>query len=547
MNAPQKNHLISEDFEIVLREFDNEKISTPKSAGSYDVVIVGGGISGLSAAWKMRDSSVLLLDQNNQLGGCARLEHSKDGLRFASAGTCIKMPQPGTETSELLMDLDLWDKWQDTGADTLVMFDTVRLAKGLGEVIEALLRKPLELLNLGIYGLTGNLLYSLISGKKYIACEKKLGDPVFSRLFSYLESFTPDSGRYPVVPWTEKCGWSRKDMELMDSISLYDLFFNSNIRKSLPAHLAPNGKYGELVGDGIATTLRVECSCLNMVSAYVGLHFLIGYLYNPLVTFPGGNGYISERLREQLEKSNNIELKTNACVVSVKSAANGYLINFEQNNESYIANAKSVIWAAPKFAAIDTIESIPEEQRSIMKQIGYHDYCVANVFVKKAVMKDYFGGYTLEEEVPGKHLNDWCRTGACISANWMDKEYDRDYGVLTLLKPIARENEQGKLEKISFHELQQSTLAEITDLLKTQGVAQEMIEDIKIWRWSRGLVICKVGQIKKNIFVHASRPIDGIFFANQDSVGIGGLESAVWAGYDAAKLAHKHLMNMKST
>ncbi len=535
-----KSGFSSTDFEDVLGCYDTVSDAPRKSDGSYDVVIVGGGISGLGAALKMEGKSVLLLDQNNQMGGNARLENW-EGLRFASAGTCLQSPRPGSETAELLKILDIWDEWQVTNKETLVMFDTVRLTKCLGEVAKALIAHPKEFLNPDIYGLTGKLLLSLLIGKKYISASKKLGDPVFSTLYTYLDRFLPGTGKYPALPWNDQCGWDRHEMELFDSISLYDLFFDKNVRKNLPDILMPKGEYGELVKDGIATTLRVECSTLKDVSAYVGLYFLISYLYSPLITFPGGNGFISERLYEYLEQSGSCTLKTNTRVTSIESESGGYRVNFKGDDGNHFVVANSVIWAAPKYVALDVIRNIPEMQRQAMKRIQYHDYCIANVFLKQPVMNKYFGGYVLEENIGGKYPEDWCRTGACLSSNWMDKSFDKNHGVLTLLKPVALDDEQGKLEKVDFKTLQQSTLAEITDLLQTQGIPPEQIEDIKIWRWQRGLVVCKLGQLKDDLFVRASKAIGGIFFANQDSVGVGNLESAVWAGFDAARQAREFL------
>jgi len=535
VNIKKSTLFPSSKFEKVQDEFGEVTDPIMTSAGNYDVIIIGGGISGLTAAWKLKDKSILLLEKSNQFGGNARLE-TREGLRFASAGSCLQMPKSGSETAELLSDLDIYGKWQVTDKDTLVMFDTVRLAKCLGEVVMGLVKNPLGLLDPAVYGLTGGLFYNLLTGKKYLAAAKRLGDPVFSSLFSYLNQFTHEKGKFPAIPWNENCGWTREEMELFDSISLYDLLFESDVRKKLPSKLVPKGTFGDLVKDGIATTLRVECSYIEDVSAYVGLHFLIGYLYNPLITFPGGNGFISECIRERLEILDNYTLKNNTFVNLVQNEDNEYLVNFEQKGKNFSATAKSIIWAAPKFVALDVIDNIPVRQRLSMKEISHHDYCIANVFVKKPIMKKYFGGYVLEENILGKYRNGWCRTGACLSANWKDTEYKNNLGVLTLLKPVAGIKDQGKLGEINFNELQISTLVEITDLLKTQGYSSDMIDDIKIWRWQRGLVICKIGQLKNDIFVNSSQPIGNIFFANQDSVGIGNLESGILAGFNAADL-----------
>ncbi|MDE1461507.1 NAD(P)/FAD-dependent oxidoreductase [Spartinivicinus poritis] len=532
----------SNNFESIYDDFQVKGSQAIEHVGEYDIVIVGGGISGLTAAWQVREHySTLLLDQGNKLGGNACSNQWND-LRFSTAGTCFQKPLLESDVGKLLMDLDLWNKWQETDEDTLVLFNTKELIKNLNEVTKSLLKQPSSLKNPSIYALSKNLVTNLVTKKRYVAAPKKLGDPVFIELFKYLEKFTP-SNKHPQLPWHNNCQWSREEMELFDSISLHDLFCNHDIRRTLPKELVPSYKIGSLVINSIETTLRVECLSTKSVSAYVGIYFLVGYLYGTLVAFPGGNGYISEQLERNLSSCKNCTLQSKSKVISITEQDNNYIIRYSQQNQMLEVKAKSVIWAAPKYSAINAIKHIPTNQLQAMKAIKHHDYCIAGVFLNEPIWPDKFGGYLIEDLTSCTDTNIWCKAGTCLVANWQDPGYPDDYGIITLLKPIANSQDQGKLNKIDFKDLQLSVLSEVCDILEAAGQSSQIIKDIKIWRWNQGLVISEIGQIKNNIFNLASSPNKGLFFANQDSIGIGNIESAIYAGNWAATSTIAYLSN----
>ncbi len=67
----------------------------------HDVVVVGGGIAGLAAAWRLRDLDVLVLEESDRVGGRIRSEPS--GRYWLNFGAHV-FAGPGTATDRLLRE-----------------------------------------------------------------------------------------------------------------------------------------------------------------------------------------------------------------------------------------------------------------------------------------------------------------------------------------------------------------------------------------------------------------------------------------------------------
>src|SRR5918994_1554208 len=69
-----------------------------------DVVIIGGGIAGLAAAWALRDRDVLLLEAEDRLGG--RLRSERRGEYWINVGAHL-FPAPGSLVDSMARECGL--------------------------------------------------------------------------------------------------------------------------------------------------------------------------------------------------------------------------------------------------------------------------------------------------------------------------------------------------------------------------------------------------------------------------------------------------------
>jgi oxygen-dependent protoporphyrinogen oxidase len=114
-----------------------------------DVVVIGGGIAGLAAAWRLRERDVLLLEADGRLGG--RLRSDPRGDYWMNYGAHL-FPGPGTTVDRMARDCGL-DTAPVTGSMMGLAVGPTRLTRGRVETYP--FRLPLSVRDRVAFALAG--------------------------------------------------------------------------------------------------------------------------------------------------------------------------------------------------------------------------------------------------------------------------------------------------------------------------------------------------------------------------------------------------------
>lgn len=109
--TPQGAAVSGEDNAICHQVRDGHKFTLPPVSGRHEVVIVGGGVSGLTAAYLLPNQDWLLLEKDPHWGGNAYVEDFQ-GNAYATGAAFVESPPAADLAKELGLEplpIDNWD------------------------------------------------------------------------------------------------------------------------------------------------------------------------------------------------------------------------------------------------------------------------------------------------------------------------------------------------------------------------------------------------------------------------------------------------------
>jgi monoamine oxidase len=481
----------------------NPVSGTPDSETSTKVVIVGAGISGLSAAralYKKGVTDIKLIDLDNMIGG-----NAKWGENEISAYPCGAhyVPVPNASLPEYLDFLK--EAGVITGAD----------ASGRPSFNEQYLCfDPEERLFIN-----GRWQEGLVPQFGVPEEEKKQVDRFLKEMNHYRYLLGNDEKDAFAIPINR----SSKDPSLtkLDEQTMQQWMRAQGYTSSYLHHYV-----NYCCRDDYGTTIE-------SVSAWAGIHYYASRKgtganagYADVLTWPEGNGFLVKQLSKDLSKIIHTGcMATNVAVTGDKVHVTYYDTKTKRFQKII---AEQCIMAVPQYIVSKLIDD--KKRESLVKEnLHYVPWMVATLKIN--IMEERTGTALSWDNV----LYDSNSLGFVDASHQSMAQHESKknlvyYLPLTDLPPIeARKNAREKTAE-------EWTQIIIADLKKVYPDIEQNLADVKITVWGHAMAQPLPGLIHGNLRQELSTSINGqIHFANSDLAGISIFEEAFYQGISAAE------------
>ena len=475
--------------------------SAPESA-LYDVVIVGGGVSGVAAAWKLRRAGVdriLLLDLEDELGGTSR-SGKTESREFPWGAHYINIPPAEADCiHEVLLDIGVLEGY-DTSGKPLVgdgsllrwpherFFYQGRWNKGLDRFIdtwdkdqEAHRRFEDEMLRWSLYrGRDGRRAFSL------------------PMQYSSTDSRVRRLDQISMAQYLAESGWHSGSLKWLVDYACRD-------------------DYGSLA---------------HQVSAWAGIHYYACRYYDYRVqeeypshtlTWAGGNGHLVKRMARDLQEH---EIRLSSPVVRLEQDHNQVRLGYLDlsSGQRRRLQAKAVVYAGKLHTLPHVMVDLPKRQADAMTAIDYSPWLVAAIFLRSPLES---AATTWDNILPGSPS-----LGYVVA----DHQHGDGGKVLIYYWPFAENIDQARKDLLS-RDHQYWSVQIMDDLRRAHTDIDDVVERIDLYRWGHGMMRPSPGTLWGRAASLRQRALQRVFLASCDTTGLPLYEEAVFSGIRAAEQA----------
>ena len=469
------------------------------------VLIVGGGVAGLSAAWRLLRAGFedfVLLELEPAAGGTAR---SGTSPIVPYPWGAHYLPAPMKENAELIALLDEMGILEGRTAD--------------GEPIVAeqfLCRDPEERVFYRGRWYEGLYLHAGASGDDQKQLEQFNAE--ISRWVGWRDAHGRRAFAIPVAN-------SSDDAEAiaLDEITMAEWL---NVRGFTSARLRWLVDYACRDDYGLT---------VDQTSAWAGLFYFAsrvprpGAEPQPLITWPEGNGRLVSHLHDKVRAKVRLGLAVTQLVpieADPQNAVDVFGIDTTRQNAAVGFHAQRVIFAAPQFLTRYLIRDYRERAPHHVAEFQYGTWMVANLSLKDRPVSR---GFPLAWD---NVLYESPSLGYVAATH--QRGLDRGPTVFTYYYPMCDADPSAARSKLLEMDWRNCADVTLTDLSRAHPEIRSLTERLDVMRWGHAMIRPRPGFIWGGARAAAARSYRGIHFANTDLSGVALFEEAFHHGIRAA-------------
>jgi monoamine oxidase len=487
----------------------DQKFDRPTTTIQKDVVIVGGGVSGLSAAYHLQKAGVtdfLLLDLEEKAGG-----NSANGKNEVSAYPwgAHYIPIPNNDLTEYHEFLKQVNVITGHNKDGLPVYNELFLCFD-----------PEERLYIN-----GQWQEGIVPNFGVPDEEKKQID----RFLSLMNEFRYKKGSDGRDVFALPANASSKDAAYvtLDKLTMKEWMVQQGFTSSY-LHWYVN----YCTRDDFGTPH-------DKASAWAGIHYFAcrkgkgaNAEHQDVLTWPEGNGW----LIQQLEKPIKANVQTHSLVTSIEQEGEKVLVQFLDTRTKKLTaiEAKQCIVAVPQFVACRLLHDSPRMQ-TVKQNLHYVPWMVANLSVSK--LEERSGTpLSWDNVIYGSDSLGYVEATHQLVAQHQPKRN------LTYYLPLTDGDVMSARRKAQETTYEQWTEKVLTDLKRIHPNIEEAMEELNVQLWGHAMAQPLPGMIHGDVRQRLSASINNrIHFAHTDLAGVSLFEEGFYQGLNAASIVKQNL------
>lgn len=472
-----------------------------KPSEDVSIAIVGGGLSGLSTAYLLRQHHPVVLEFRDRFGGNAQGEEWSKS-RYSLGTAYFIAPDKGDFLETLYLEL---------GLDRAMRF------AGPGDPVE----------------LNGVIRDDFWTGKGLPPEEL----PAFKRYAEVVQYMAKE--RYPDIPLPKG-----KDNQWIRDLDQRTFLQDVEMQMGIP--MTPLLKAG--VQGYFYSSFNFG---MQQISAASGWNFVAAEEYGRWV-LPGGVSFMAEALwRKLLELEADApagcrpyHLRAGCRVVDVRISGEHVLVSYRNpQGELRTMRAQQVVMANSKHIAKHVLQGLSAgnpDQWNAMNSIPNAAYLVINILLNARIDRDFYDLFLLED---GVHFP--VEAGQIYAQHRVMDVIDGDYArrtdpprsVLTLYWPLPFHiGHFDLIQPDSYVRYAERLAPKLREILGLLAVPESAVQQVRMTRWGHSMPTAMPGLIGDGTCERASRPIeDKVFFVNQDNWALPAVETCLLEAQTASE------------